>query len=241
MEPNSNNSVIERTFKVIPEGKIEESENLSDPAGWGFSSDTNWQDLLQSKRVLIVSEAGSGKTYECQEKCKQLWNAGQAAFYLELAALANGDLRSMLTPEEEKRFDEWLLSQSEVATFFLDSYDELKLSLGSFEQSLKRLAKQISGRLERARIVITTRPIPFDELLVRRLLPVPEPARKIEANGETFAQIALHGSKEKSIGDDDKRGHRIGAPSLFYRFLMSKLWNLPAFKESVIRTKCSPI
>lgn len=198
--------MIERTFKAIQEGKIEESENRSYLAGWGLSSGTSWQDLLQSKRVLIVSEAGSGKTYECQEKCKQLWNAGEASFYLELAALASGDLRSMLTLEEEKRFDEWLLSQSEVATFFLDSYDELKLSLGSFEQALKRLAKPISGRLERARIVITTRPIPFDELLVRRLLPMPEPTGKIEANGKTFAQIALHGSKEKSIGDNDEKG-----------------------------------
>jgi len=154
---------------------------------------------------LIVSEAGSGKTYECQEKCKQLWNAGEASFYLELAALASGDLRSMLSAEEEERFDRWLSSQSEVATFFLDSYDELKLSLGSFEQALKRLAKPINSRLERARIVITTRPIPFDELLVRRLLPVPEPAVKIEANGKAFAQIVLHGAQKKNIGDEDEK------------------------------------
>ena len=198
--------MIERTFKAIPEGKIEESDNQSYLAGFGRSSGTNWQNLLRSKRVLIVSEAGSGKTYECQKQCEQLWDAGDPAFFLELATLANGELRSMLSAEEEERFDRWLSSQSEVATFFLDSYDELKLSLGSFEQALKRLAKPISGRLERARIVITTRPIPFDELLVRRLLPVPKPIVKIEANGKTFAQMALHGSKEKSLGDDDEKG-----------------------------------
>jgi hypothetical protein len=72
----------------------------------------------------------------------------------------------MLGPEEEIRLDAWLSSQSDVATFFLDSIDELKLSLGSFEQALKRLAKGVAGQLGRIRIVITTRPIPFDEQLV---------------------------------------------------------------------------
>jgi len=45
--------VIERTFKAIPEGKIEESENLFFLAGWRISSGTNWQDLLQSKNDAL--------------------------------------------------------------------------------------------------------------------------------------------------------------------------------------------
>ena len=55
----------------------------------------------------------------------------------------------MLTYDEEQRFDAWLRSQSEIATFFLDSYDELKLTLGSFEQALKRLNKALAGQLGR--------------------------------------------------------------------------------------------
>ena len=155
-----------------------------------------WKDLLLSKRVLIISEAGSGKTYECREECKRLWESGYPAFFLELATLANSELRMMLSLEEEARLDQWLTSQSEVATFFLDSYDELKLSLGSFEQALKRLAKSICGQLGRAQIVITTRPIPFDEQLVRIILPVPTTEEEIEVSSESFAKIALHGTKE---------------------------------------------
>ena len=41
-------------------------------------------------------------------------------------------IRDMFSNEEEQRFDAWLHSQSEVATFFLDSIDELKLTLGKF-------------------------------------------------------------------------------------------------------------
>ncbi|MEZ4626072.1 MAG: hypothetical protein R2843_15075 [Thermomicrobiales bacterium] len=57
-------------------------------------------------------------------------------------------------------------------------------------RSIERLKKGIAGQLGRARIVITTRPIPFDEQLVRHLLPVPE-TRETEANSDTFAQIAM--------------------------------------------------
>jgi hypothetical protein len=185
--------MIERTFKEIPEGKIEESDNHSYLVSLGLSSGKTWADLLKAKRILIVSEAGSGKTYECENQAKVLWSAGEASFFLELATLANSELRTMLSVDQEARFDQWLSSQSENATFFLDSYDELKLSRGSFKQALNRLAKEIAGRLTRARIVITTRPIPFDESEVRQLLPVPDISVKADASGEIFAKIALHG------------------------------------------------
>jgi len=152
--------VIERTFSNIPEGKIEESDKQSCLIGLGYSSSISWETLLLSKRILIISEAGSGKTYECENQCKLLWEAGSPAFFLELATLANSDLRTMLTADEEGRFDQWLSSQSEVATFFLDSYDELKLSLGSFRQALNGLAKSISGRLRQA-ICEVRAPIPL--------------------------------------------------------------------------------
>lgn len=70
-----------------------------------------------------------------------------------MAALASSDLRSMLDDEEEARLDAWLSTQSDVATFFLDSIDELKLSQGSFKIALKRLKKVIGSQLRRARSV----------------------------------------------------------------------------------------
>ncbi len=197
--------MIQRTFTAIKEGKIEESDGLSYLREFGLSSGINWVTLLLSRRVLIVSEAGSGKTYECQNQCKNLWDAGEPAFFLELATLSNNELRTMLSLEEEARFDQWLSSQSGSATFFLDSFDELRLSLGSFEQALKQLAKSINGRLERVRIIITTRPIPFDETIVRRLLPVPRPVAKVEANGETFAKIAMYGTQKTQAGEEDEK------------------------------------
>ena len=150
----------------------------------------------------MISEAGAGKTYECREQAQRLWDAGEPAFFVGLAGMGAGDLRSLLDHEGEARLDAWISSQSDVATFFLDSIDELKLSLGSFELALKRLKKVIGPKLRQSRIVITTRPIPFDEQLVRRLLPVP-PAPSTETSEETFAKIAMRDHQTQQVGDED--------------------------------------
>ena len=182
--------MIERTFQDIQEGQLIDADRQSFLVGLGWATGTTWEDLLRSKRVLIVGEAGTSKTYECRSQAKRLRKSGQPAFFIEMAALATGDLRSLLDDEEEASLNMWLSSQSDVATFFLDSIDELKLTLGSFEQALKRLKKGIHSQLGRARIVTTTRPIPVDERLMRDVLPVPQELSRKE-HEETFAMIAM--------------------------------------------------
>lgn len=196
---------IERTFQNISEESLDKADQHSYLVSLGWARGTGWQELLCSKRILIVSEAGAGKTYECETQCRSLWDAGEPAFHLELATLAKSNLRDMLNPEKKGRLDAWLTSQSDVATFFLDSMDELKLSRGSFKDALTRLENGCAGQLGRMRIIITTRPIPFDERLVRELLPVPRVAEfQASPDGETFAQIALHGrfSEKKEYQDE---------------------------------------
>lgn len=188
--------MIKRTFQNIPDEKISEADQQSFLVSLGWARGSTWDDLLQSKRVLIISEAGAGKTYECRTQATHLWSAGEPAFFVELAALGTDELRSLLDADEEARLDAWLASQSEVATFFLDSIDELKLTLGSFERALKRLKKCIGNQLHRARVVITTRPIPFDEQLVRNVLPVP-PLPSAESGEEAFAKIAMRKHREQ--------------------------------------------
>ncbi len=202
-----NTAGIERTFQDIPDDKITEAEQTAFLMDLGWHNGSDWYDLLKSKRVLIISEAGAGKTYECRTKQQELWAAGDPAFYVELADLARSNLRDLLSHEEEVRFDAWHMAQSDVATFFLDSVDELKLSLGSFEQALKRLAKAIAGQLGRVRIIITSRPVPFDEQLFRKLLPVPDEPDE-EATSEGFANIAMARQPKKSSKEQIARDWR---------------------------------
>ena len=193
--------MIERTFQRIPKGKLADADQQSFLVSLGWSGGIAWEELLRSKRVLMVSEAGAGKTYECRKQAEKLWNAGEPAFFVELAGLATKDLQDLLDDDEERRLNAWLSSQSDVVTFFLDSIDELKLTRGSFEQALKRLKRGIGSQLGRARVVITSRPIPFDEELVRRLLPVP-PTPVVNTPEQAFARIAMGDRPSPEIEDD---------------------------------------
>ncbi|XEG75446.1 hypothetical protein QA447_14795 [Pseudomonas sp. abacavir_1] len=183
-------SRIQRTFCELSQKGVTDIEQASILARMKQSGAFDWGKLLESQRILIISEAGAGKTYECRMQQQALWELGDPAFYLELAELATNNLRDLLSTEEETRFDAWLVSQSDVATIFLDSIDELKLTLGSFETALKRLSKAISGQLSRVQIVITTRPINIDQQLIKKYLPIPIPHELI-ASDEVFANIAM--------------------------------------------------
>ena len=151
----------------------------------------------------MISEAGAGKTYECRAQAERLSNKGEPAFFVELARLPDSDLRALLDHDEEVRFDAWLLSQSDIATFFLDSIDELKLSLRTFEQALKRLRKAIGSQLARIRVVVTSRPVAFDQQLMRRLLPVPA-SPPTEPAEETFANIAMGEHWTSRVDEQDE-------------------------------------
>lgn len=52
---------IERTFQDIPDGKVQDANQQSFLISLGWSKGSTWADLLKSKRILIISEAGTGK------------------------------------------------------------------------------------------------------------------------------------------------------------------------------------
>lgn len=195
--------MVERIFQDLSDCDIDSADQQAYLVKLGWSKGVSWESLLQSKRILIISEAGAGKTYECREQAKRLWEKGEPAFFIELADLATGFLRDTFDTEQDARLDTWISSQSEIATFFLDSIDELKLSQGSFERALKIFSKGIENQLGRARIIITTRPVAFDKQIVHRILPVP-PLPVLVTNGEAFAAIAMQRNRSKPINEDDK-------------------------------------
>ena len=204
-EPSSDPPSIKRSFRDLSDAEVADIEKASALARVGWTGSFDWDELLRSQRVLIVSEAGAGKTYECQAQQDRLRKAGEPAFFLDLATLAGSSVRDMLGGDgEEERLDSWLRSQSEIATFFLDSVDELKLTLGKFDQALKRLYKALAGQLGRARIIITTRPVPIDRELVVRHLPIPV-SREAGATAEAFADMMMDHSKNKP---EDNAGHK---------------------------------
>lgn len=187
---------MERAF-----GKLRKSDRSSDDFtnDWSqsFRADgISWTELLKFPRILLVSEAGAGKSYECEQQASSLFNLGEAAFFLPLERLAAGGVASILYGVYLERFQQWMASSSQIAYFFLDSIDELHLVHGSFRDALKRLAHDLEGALGRARIVVTSRPVVIDRRAFKEVLPIPEPASEA-LDGEEFVRIAIHGPNEE--------------------------------------------
>ncbi|MEK8027512.1 hypothetical protein [Pseudaquabacterium rugosum] len=181
---------MDRTFKDLrqPSDKDESFESA-----WNERFDEagiSWDELLKSKRILIVSEAGAGKTYECESKARELFDRGEPAFFLSLESLAAVGIVATLFGDAQKRFTDWLDSASQIAYFFLDSIDELQLVHGSFKNALHRFAQDAKGALARATVVITARPVSIDRLAFRNILPVPAPVRQADLQDE-FIRIAM--------------------------------------------------
>ncbi|CAH0128821.1 hypothetical protein [Stenotrophomonas lactitubi] len=188
---------LDRTFFDLPSDEntqIDTAELLADLAIGGRM---DWPRLLESERILIVSEAGMGKTYECQGQQQRLWEEGRSAFFVELATLATDPLERQFSADEKHRFDNWKAAQTERAFFFLDSVDELKLTQRSFETTLKQFAAALGDNLERACVVLTTRPTAFDLNVVRKRLPF-QPPPDVFVPEDYFANVAMSVTKEKS-------------------------------------------
>mgnify|MGYP003707202597 CR=1 FL=1 len=194
---------VHRTFFDLPADESSDIDQAELLANFSSEGRLTWTQLLESDRVLIVSEAGVGKSYECQRQQRQLWDDGESAFFVELAVLATDPLENQFSAEEKYRFDGWLSAQTERATFFLDSVDELKLTQRSFELTLKRFATALNGHLARVRIVLTTRPISIDRDLVQRWLPMP-PLVEAFVPEIYFANVAMRIDSSKGQAERSK-------------------------------------
>jgi hypothetical protein len=156
-----------------------------------------WPQLLESRRLLLIAEAGAGKTYECREQAKKLFERGEAAFFLRLEEVAAKGIVACLYGEKRRRFDAWQASASQRGFFFLDSIDELQLAHADFRDALDRVADDLEGAEARTTIVVTSRPVDIDRRAFSELL---RPPALIIADdrGEEFVRNAVHGARRES-------------------------------------------
>lgn len=205
--PLTDSGTVERTFYRLTNEEVADLETAISTARRGYwRKELKWEDLLAFRRVLLVSEAGSGKTYECRAQQEKLWSEGEAAFFLDLSVLATTPIDDMLSGDELNRLENWKRAQSDVATFFLDSIDELKLTRGKFDVALRRLRKLVDGQLGRIRILVTSRPVPLDRKLMVDQFPIPK-SETVMASANAFADIAMrHDRPQKADDDGDHEG-----------------------------------
>ena len=214
---------LQRQFHDVPEDtELEETEYLVSLSEHEFGPSFGWSKLLESMRVVLLAEAGSGKTREMEEQAKRLVQEGRFAFFAALESLDRESITDILAAEEEKKFGQWTANGREPAWFFLDAVDELKLTSGRLDRARNRLSKDLDGLLGRARLIISCRPSdwrPIGNLdTVRKALPVPQRSSRrasLQPSEEVFIQVLREDLGHTSPGNDetedsaDREGVRI--------------------------------
>ena len=189
---------LQRRFHELTDSELEDIESLLAWSGSEFGPDIGWSELLEYARVILLAEAGSGKTEEMGERARRLTGEGRFAFFVPLESLDQYPITDLLSTTEEEQFDQWRADGKEPAWFFLDAVDELKLTEGKLDRALNRLSKAIDGRLHRARIIISCRPSDWrsgsDMHTVQHRLPMPDMRREsaVQPPEEVFMDALRH-------------------------------------------------
>jgi cytidylate kinase len=146
---------LHRTFRELSEHSTE-NDDVDVSRAFHVGDRLYWFDLLKEYRLILLSEAGSGKTAEIRNIACTLREEGKPAFFLRLEHLS-GDFEDAFEVGTYESFREWLAS-GEEGWLLLDSVDEARLRNPSdFELAIRKLSRQISTAKDRTHIVITGR------------------------------------------------------------------------------------
>jgi len=150
---NLNRTFYELSRSTDPEDDVYTREMMLSLQGYKA---TNWDDLLKQYRVVILAEAGAGKTTETKQAARKVRSEGKDAFFLRLEHITD-DLESAFEVGTFPEFQAWLVSTNE-GWIFLDSVDEARLKHPKdFDQAIRKISVRLNAALQRVHIVITGR------------------------------------------------------------------------------------
>ena len=200
---------LHRDFAPI---RKEEEPLLLAGRDWGrrMGGWLGWPELLTKRRVVLLAEASSGKTEEFGYQQRRLATEGKAAFFAPVEDVADHGLDASLGPNDAAALTAWKNDTAE-GYFFLDSVDEARLNRKSFDNALRRLARELGGHLHRAHFFISCRVSDWrggaDRDAIIRHLPIPPPAPPPPPEPETALLAPIFERKErraeKAQTDDD--------------------------------------
>lgn len=149
---------LDRRFSRINDSEITD-EDISNSYLFDtfYDRDYTWDKLLElDELIVILGEAGSGKTFELKHQSKIQRSKVEYSFFIRLESFKNSP--QSLEPEDIELFQSWSNSQK-VGIFFLDSVDESKLTqVLDFHNSIRNLKKLIGLKnLSRCKFIISSR------------------------------------------------------------------------------------
>ena len=204
----------------------------------------DWTELLKRRRVVILAEAGSGKTTEFIEQDESLVLAGKFSFRTTVRVAAERGFASALSRHKNTQLEQWRQSQ-EPAWFFLDSVDEAKARGLDFIQALESVADAIAGAEDRAFIFMSGRHSDWemnrDGKTLSKILPVPEsPKQEAVVDANVLVVNAMRGLNKEDKIEVEKPIIVVMLPldeSRIEKFVKSQgINNFDAFLDSMTRS-----
>ena len=153
---STNSIALDRTFLEVPDAAdgVEPEQMLR--VARALNRGQSWSQLLEHPYVVVLGEAGTGKSTEFERQADELTTSGQWAFFAEINDLAGLGLGDSIESDDEERLKAWW-STDKPAFLFLDSLDEAKLQKNTLRQALRRLVKELRSEWARVRLVISCR------------------------------------------------------------------------------------
>jgi hypothetical protein len=195
---------LNRRFRRAAENGEQPFRGLFDVA---FNLYPTWADLLKMRRVVVLAEAGSGKSTEFESQCATLRAAGTFAFSASVRDVAQVGLKGALVPAERARLAAWKAEETAECWLFIDSVDEARDQGVHFDTAARALADAIAGYEERTHIYVSSRFTDWDatadRVSMEKWLAMPEPPPHLAPDFEQEVRDTLH-NKERLAPVDPK-------------------------------------
>lgn len=168
-----------------------------------------WDDLLRKRRVVILAEAGSGKSTEMKERVRIICASSRRAFYATAEDVADEGLDGALSTVDAQHLAAWRISADE-AWFLIDSIDEAKSRPIKLDKVLRKLAGGLRGSEERAHVVLSGRISDWefrkDLSSLKHRLPIsshrPKPARTWEEELVNILRLRKAPDEDPPVPED---------------------------------------
>jgi len=199
---------LDRQFVEYHDGEQSDVDEIAH--FWSSDATLGWADLLKRRRIVLLAEAGSGKTTEMEARAKQLSAAEHFAFFATAQDIGQRGLDGALSSPAREDLARWRQSDKD-AWFFVDSVDEAKQVGVKLRATLVALADGISGFERRAHVILSGRytdwqfrrdlvhfqerlPLPTDEAL-------PPP---VTLTSDELVQSAIHRDRHAASATEPK-------------------------------------
>ncbi|MGR9500079.1 NACHT domain-containing protein (plasmid) [Rhizobium leguminosarum] len=233
---------LDRTFHELTSSG-DDGDDSTLRRWFGRQDKLHWGDLLAFPRVILLSEAGSGKTEEIRHVTRQLRSESKPAFFLRIENVVD-DFDSSFEEGTAEEFQDWLRS-GQSGWLFLDSVDEARLrNPKDFERAIRKIGTKLRLNLQNVHIVITGRTEAWrpktDLVLCKAVLAWPRPLVRVEDGGSGADPDSISTASDDSVAAaddpfkivalDDLQGEQLD------RFATAKaITDLKAFRNAIER------